>query len=131
MGGGYHGGSFELSATSLGPGDVTMTCTNTPTTGWTQGFTFLSLNTSLPAGFGRFFGLEDDFLFGSIFGMPETVGDVFHFSNAPGYYPHQPYSFFPPLVLGLSGLRFDAITLLFDANFALAGISNTSRCTIQ
>ena len=131
MGGGYRKGTFDFDLASTQPGELVATCTNVPATGWTDGYTFFSLSTLQPAGFGNFFGMEEDFLAGSIFALPATAGDVFHFTNSAGQYPFVPYVFSPALIGTLAGLRFDGFAMLFDATGAIVGMSNVDRVTIQ
>lgn len=131
MGGGYRKGTFDFDLSSTQPGELVATCTNVPATGWTDGYTFFSLSTLQPKGFGNFFGMEEDFLAGSIFALPATAGDVFHFTNAAGQYPFVPYVFSPALIGTLAGLRFDGFAMLFDATGAIVGMSNVDRVTIQ
>jgi len=112
-------------------GDATLTCTNVPAAGWSEGFTFVSNDTSLPPGFGDLFGLEIDPLLGGVLAQPAAPGALLHFTNAPGQYPFAPFAL-PPAVAGaLSGLRFDALVVLLDGTGAIAGMSNVSRCAIQ
>jgi len=131
LGGGHRRGTFDLALTSVRPGDATLTCTNVPAAGWSEGFTFVSNDTSLPPGFGDLFGLEIDPLLGGVLAQPAAPGALLHFTNAPGQYPFAPFAL-PPAVAGaLSGLRFDALVVLLDGTGAIAGMSNVSRCAIQ
>jgi hypothetical protein len=131
LGGGFTAdGSFQLALATAAPGDVRVSCTGVPATGWTDGFTFFSLNTGRARGYGQFFGLENDFLTTAIFFLPATAGDVFHFTNSAGQYPFATYAFPPAVVLGLSGLQVDGMAMLFDAAGQVAGLSNVERLVL-
>ncbi|MBL8725424.1 MAG: S8 family serine peptidase [Planctomycetes bacterium] len=130
-GGGFRNrDGLTVDFVSTGPGNLSVQCGNVPTTGWTNGFTFLAFDTFRPQAFGGFFGLEADGLTTGIWGLPATPGDVFHFTNAPGNYPFQNYTFAPGLVTALAGLKLDAMVTLWNSGTIVAQ-SNVARVTIQ
>jgi len=133
MGAGYRAtSSVSMQLASAAPGDLRMRLSNLPATGWVEGFTFASLNTSRPYGFGAFFGLEFDEFTAASLSAPAWAGDPFHFVNAgPGMYPFAEYVVPPPLALQLQGATADAFVMLFDATGRVAAMSNVSRCTIR
>jgi len=122
--------AMTVDLASTGPGDLSLTCANVPATGWDHGFTFLSINTLHARGFGRFFGVEDDFLTLAIFTLGVSPGSVFHFTNVATNYPFVPFTFDPPLVSSLAGLRVDAQVTLWNVG-AIFAQSNVDRITIQ
>lgn len=130
-GGGFRNrAGLTVDFVSAGPGDLSVQCGNVPAAGWNHGFTFLSFDAFRPAAFGGFFGLEPDGLTTGIWGLPAVAGDVFHFTNAPGSYPFQTYTFPPSLVSALAGLKLDAVVTLWNGG-AIAAQSNVARVTIQ
>ena len=78
------------------PGDLTVSLAPVPPIGWTEGFTFFSVTTSRPRGFGNFFGLEQDFLVDISLAEPAVAGGILHFTNSgTGNFPFAPFTF-PP-----------------------------------
>lgn len=131
MGGGYRNAAgMTLDLQSSGPGNLSVQCSNVPASGWTNGFTYFSFNTARAVGFGKFFGIEDDFLTSAIWAAPSIAGDVFHFPNIAGNYPHVSFTFAPPLVSALAGLSVDAMVTLWNGA-SIAAQSNVDRITIQ
>ncbi|MBM4063563.1 MAG: hypothetical protein FJ265_21060, partial [Planctomycetes bacterium] len=129
--GGYRNDTgMTLDLASTGPGNLSVNCANVPATGWTEGFTFFTFDTARAPGFGRFFGIEDDYLTAAIWTVPAATGDVFHFTNAPGSFPHVPFTFAPSLVSALAGLAVDAQVTLWNGATVVAQ-SNVDRITIQ
>ena len=133
MGAGYRAtSSLSAQLLSTAPGDLRIRLTGVPATGWVEGFTFASLSTAKPYGFGSFFGIEfDDFTSASL-SAPALPGDPFHFVNVGGaVYPFQPYVVPAPIALQLQGAQIDVFTMLFDATGRVAAMSNISRATIR
>jgi hypothetical protein len=131
VGGGYHDNTvITLDLVSSAPGDLRSVVTGVPAAGWTDGMTLFAFNTSHAFGFGRFFGIEDDFLTVAIFNMPAVAGDVFHFTNTPGAYPFTTHTFPPSLVMSLAGIQVDGMVMLFNAG-QIVGASNVDRITLQ
>lgn len=131
MGGGYHTTGLTMDLTSTGPGNLQFNATNVPATGWSDGFTMMSLDTGRGLGFGRFFGLEDDSLSVLAFSAPAAAGDLFHFTNAGGLYPQVGFTFpLPNLVSALAGFKLDAMMMLWN-NGSLVAVSNVDRITLQ
>ena len=130
-GGGYRNNTgMTCDLVSTGPGNLSVDCANVPAAGWDHGFTFFSINTSQAKGFGRFFGIEDDFLTTAIFTLGSSVGDVFHFTNVGGNYPFVSYTFAPSLVSSLAGISVDAHVTLYNGG-TIAAQSNVDRILIQ
>jgi serine protease AprX len=132
MGGGYHvAGGLTMDLASSGPGNLQFNATNVPATGWTDGFTVMSLDTGRGLGFGRFFGVEDDSLSALAFSAPAAAGDLFHFTNTGGAYPQVGFTFpLPSLVSALAGIKLDAMVMLWN-NGSLVAASNVDRITLQ
>lgn len=130
LGGGYHTDRMTLDLQSSAPGDLRVSCTNVPATGWTDGYTFFSFNSFGKASFGSFFGMEADFITNAIFSLPATSGDVFHFIPSSGSFPFATYAFPAPLANSLAGLTVDGMVTLFNGNTIVAQ-SNVDRVTIQ
>jgi serine protease AprX len=133
MGGGYRAdGNMRFDLASAGPGQLVATVTGVPTSGWVDGFTFLSFDTWSPAGFGDFFGLRPDGLTTGIFFWPAAIGDVFHFRPGGATdYPLAPHTFPSGLVSAFSGIRLDGFVALFDANGEVVEMSNVDRVAIR
>ncbi len=130
-GGGFHNASgMTIDLQASAPGVLTVDCANVPPTGWTDGYTFFSLNTSQPKGFGNWFGIEFDFLVSAIWTLPATTADVFHFPNIPGLYPTNTYAFPPSLVSALAGFTVDAQVTLLN-NGQIVAQSGVDRVTLQ
>jgi len=132
MGGGYHAQSpLRLSMTSTGTGDLTVAMTGVPAA-WTEGYTFFSLATQGPKGFGNLLGVERDFLVDASLSEPALPGGVLHFSNTgPSNYPYAQFSFPPQLVQFFAGLTIDSVVMLVAANGSVTEVSNVARVTIQ
>ncbi len=133
MGAGYRAtSSLSMQLLSTAPGDLRMRLTGVPANGWVEGFTFASLTTSRPLGFGAFFGIEfDDFTAASI-AAPGFPGDPFHFVNVgAAMFPFQPYVVPPAIALQLQGAQVDVFAMLFNASGRIAAMSNISRATIR
>ena len=132
FGGGYNdreGVTLDLQSTA--PGDLRVLPGSVPATGWNEGFTFFSFDTSGRLGFGTFFGMQADWLTATIYTAPAALGDVFHFTNGgAARYPNVPFVFPAGLLLALRGLRVDAMVTLLQ-NGAIAEQSNVARVTIQ
>ena len=132
MGGGYRAPSTTaVTLSSNGPGDLRLQPSGVPATGWVEGFTFASMSTVRPPGFGNFFGVEyDDFTNASL-SIPAMVGDPFHFVNAGGAaYPFAPWVVPAPVALSLRGVQFDLMLMLFDAQGRIATVSRVTRATV-
>ena len=132
MGGGYHAQSpLRLSMTSTGSGDLTVAMTGVPAA-WTEGYTFFSLATQGPKGFGNLLGVERDFLVDASLSEPALPGGVLHFTNTgPSNYPYAQFSFPPQLVQIFAGLTIDSVVMLLSTNGAVTEVSNVARVTIQ
>lgn len=132
LGGGYHDDSgLTVDLVSTAPGDLRVQATNVPASGWTDGYTLISTDTARPLGFGKFFGLEDDFLVPAIWALPATAGDVLHFTNSgAANYPYATFTMPPALALALSGLTLDGMVVLFN-NGPIVAMSNVDRVTVQ
>jgi hypothetical protein len=132
MGGGYQTtGGLTVDLSSTGPGNLTFSASNVPATGWTEGYTVMSFNTSRGRGFGGFFGIEDDSLTVLLWGTAAAVDNPFHFTNSPGAYPFTSFVFpDPSLISFLAGIKVDAMMMLWNGG-TVAAISNVDRLTLQ
>ncbi|MEM7199143.1 MAG: S8 family serine peptidase [Planctomycetota bacterium] len=119
----------DLQSTS--PGDLRVSVSNVPTTGWVTGRTFFSANGSRRLGTGNWFGLELDSLSLASFGFPPSPGNVFAFTNTAGAYPYTTFTMPAPVALAVSGVTFDVNVVLYDAAGQIASVSNTDRDTVQ
>lgn len=130
--GGYHDASgLTLDLVSAAPGDLTLQLANLPAVAWTEGFTALSLSTNGPAGFGRFFGIEDDVITVALWASAAGPGNPFHFTNAGGgVYPFASFSFDPALISLLSGFSIDGVAMLWNGADVVA-VSNSDRVVVQ
>ncbi len=132
VGGGFNAQSpLQLSVTSSAPGNLTASMTGIPGA-WAEGFTFFSLATQGPKGFGNLLGVERDFLVDASLNDPAIPGSPLHFVNVgPGLYPYAPFTFPPALTQLFSGLTVDAVVMLLAGNGAVVEVSNVARVTIQ
>lgn len=131
---GFHNDTgLRFDMQSAGPGDLTLVCDNVPVGGWTEGYTAFAVAPDRGVGFGRIFGLEDDGLTGSLWGLPAAVGNPFHFLDGGGAsYPHATYTFDPTLISSLAvfDLELDAIVVLWNGSDIVA-VSNVDRIHLQ
>ena len=132
MGGGFHAQSpLQLSLASNAPSDLTVSMAGVPS-GWAEGYTFFSLSTQGPKGFGNIFGVERDFLVDAALNDPALPGGVLHFTNTgAGSYPYAAFTFPPALIQSLAGLQLDAVVMLVAGNGAVVEVSNVARVTLQ
>ena len=132
MGGGFHAQSpLQLSLASNAPSDLTVSMAGVPS-GWAEGYTFFSLATQGPKGFGNIFGVERDFLVDAALNDPALPGGVLHFTNTgAGSYPYAAFTFPPALIQSLAGLQLDAVVMLVAGNGAVVEVSNVARVTLQ
>jgi hypothetical protein len=132
VGGGFHRQTaMNLDLVAATPGQLDVQLTGVPS-GWTEGYTFFSLATSGPKGFGNLFGVERDFLVDAILVEPAIPGGILHFTNnGVGSYPYATFSFPPGLILQLSGLTIDAMVMLMTPSGVVVEQSNVDRVTLQ
>jgi len=118
---------------STGSGDFTVSASNVPATGWTTGYTLMSVDDSRHMGLGNVFGVEADALTVAILGSTPSAGNVFAFTNSgnPGDFPNASYSFPAGIAAALSGTTFDATVVLVDASGSIVDVSSIDRQTIQ
>ncbi len=116
-----------LSLTTKGKGDLTFRITNLPT-GYSEGFTFLSLTTKKAVGHGNFFGIEYDNLTGATLIWPKIKGDPMHFpaTTDSKAFPNAGYTLPAGALLLLKGLSMDGVTL-FANKTGLFESTNVSR----
>ena len=102
-----------------------------PPSGWAEGFTLVSFETSAPKGTGLFFGINPDSF--TIFGItvPAGPGNPFHFVNVgiPSLYPDAPFTAPSGAVSGLVGLTMDAVVVYRDAIGGIINWTNVARVT--
>ncbi|MBL8755780.1 MAG: S8 family serine peptidase [Planctomycetes bacterium] len=132
MGGGYRRtGGVTLDLNSTGPGNLTFSASNVPASGWTEGYTALSFNTTRGLGFGKFFGIEDDGLTVLGWSTAAAAGNPFHFTNTGGVYPFANFVFPDPSIISfLAGIQVDGVMILFNGA-DVAAVSNVDRLTLQ
>jgi hypothetical protein len=130
-GGGYRNDTgMQLDLVSTGAGNLSVNVANVPAAGWTDGYTFFSFSTTRPLAFGRFFGIEDDFITTGILGLPASAGDVLHFTNAgAAQFPFTAFTFPPSLISALAGIQVDGVVTLFNAGQIVAQ-SNVDRVAL-
>lgn len=116
-----------LALTSKGTGDLSFNLSNLPT-GYTEGFTFLSLTTSKAVGHGNFFGIEYDNLTGATLIWPKSKGDPIHFPSTTDTqaFPNAGFTIPAGALLLLKGLSMDGVTLFANAQ-GFFDSSNVSR----
>jgi hypothetical protein len=129
---GFHNDTgLQLDLQSTGPGDLSLVCNNVPA-GWTEGRTAFSIAPNRAVGFGRIFGLEDDGITGSLWGLPAAVDNPFHFLAGGGSYPYAAFTFDPALIdmLATFDLELDAVVVLWNGSDIVA-VSNVDRIHLQ
>jgi hypothetical protein len=116
--------------TTGGTGDFRSTVTGIPA-GYSQGWTFLSFQTSLPAGLGSFIGFEIDALFLPILNFPAIEGNLLHFTATanPAAYPNAAWTYPAGTLLPLLGLSVDGVVVVLDGAAQILAVSNVDRIT--
>lgn len=119
--------------TSSGSGDFTVSVSNVPASGWTTGYTLMSVDNSRHLSLGNVFGLEADALTLGGLGLAPAAGGVFAFTNSgnPSDYPNASFSFPAAVAAAVSGMTFDATVVLVDASGGIFDVSSIDRQTIQ
>ncbi len=125
--------TFTMTTSGPGPnqGDLLITPVGTNcgnTAGATQGFTLISLTTTLPVGTGAFAGITFDNL--TMIGLIQVIaaGNPLHFPVTGVTYPDGPPFALPPGVLtGLAGFSMDGVEVLLDPAWQVVFVSNVSR----
>ena len=113
------------------PPVLSASVTGAPTSGWTNGFTLFSLETSRPLSTGNALGLELDSLASAIFSITPTAGDVFHFlPGSASQYPRATFTFPPAIASIVSGRTIDGVVFLMNGT-TLAHVSNVARVSVQ
>ncbi len=114
------------------PGDLRVSLTGVPASGWSTGFTLMSVDTSRHAAMGNVLGLEADALTASIVGFAPSAGNVFAFTNAgPSVYPYTTFTFPAAIAQIASGLVIDATAVLIDNQNNVVEVSNVDRQQVQ
>ena len=98
-----------------------------PTT--TSGFMFVSLTPPPTLGAGPFFGLIPDALTWSIVQTPAAVGNLLHWTSAPGIFPNVPLILPAGALVQLIGLTADLVQIDLTPQQTIANISNLDRIT--
>jgi len=112
-----------------GAGDLTLSLASI-TAGTTEGFVFLSTDTSGTVGTGPFFGIRPDALTWISLGFPAQPGNPFHFqTGVPGLFPDSPFVAPPGTLSGLAGVTTDLAAVVLAPGFAYLGRSNVVRVT--
>lgn len=123
--------SFNIAATTTGGGvnDFHLQVNNLPAT-MVQGFTLLSLDTSLPAGQGSLLGIKADALTLACLTSPPFAGNVLHWTlPAPGLYPSVPFALPAGAVPFAPGTKIDVRVAAFEAGGANLTATNLVRVT--
>lgn len=131
--GGRDTSGMVMDVSSTQPGEFNVSVSNVPASGWTTGYTLMSVDSTRRTGLGNLFGLEVDALAFSILGQAPSAGGVFAFTNSgnPSDYPNATFSFPVAVAAAVTGLTFDATVVLADAQGAIVGVSSVDRETIQ
>ena len=130
IGGGRDTSGMTLDIVSNAPGQWDFTVGNLPA-GWTEGYTFLSFDTSRHAGLGHFFGLIPDAATVASVGVGAGPGKLLHFTNSAGVYPSATFSWPAAVANLLSGVTVDGFVILYDGSGDVVSVSNVDRETIQ
>ena len=124
--------SFSISVTADPTGAALFDLSNIPA-GTSDGWTFISGDTTVPPGMGWAFGITPDpltYLILNIALVPQP-GNLFHWLyGITGVYPDVPFAFPPGTLTPLSGQPFDFVALALDPSFAIIGASNAQRVLI-
>ena len=66
-------------------------------------------------------------------GVPPTPGNPLSFvqTTDPTLYPNSTFPFPVAVALALSGLTFDGVAFVYDAQFNVIDVSNVARVTLQ
>ncbi|MEM7200956.1 MAG: hypothetical protein AAF628_11855 [Planctomycetota bacterium] len=132
VGGSRDTSGMVLDVASFSRGNLRVSVSNVPASGWTTGYTFFSADTARRAALGNVFGLEWDVLASSIAGSAPSAGGLFAFTNGgPSAYPQADFQIPGGLAAALSGTTLDAIVVLFDASGSPVAASNVDRETVQ
>lgn len=116
----------QLVATTTGVGDLVLSGPDDPP-GTTEGYVLLSNDTSGPIGFGPLVGLYPDSLTFSIFGIPASVGNIFHYLSSPTQFPNVDFVL-PPGSLP-PGASYDGVLIQMNGVLGTLTISNVARIT--
>jgi parallel beta-helix repeat protein len=95
----------------------------------TSGFMFVSFTPPATLGTGPFFGLIPDSLTWSIAQTPASVGNVLHWTSAPGIFPNVPLILPAGWLVQLIGLTADFVQIDLTPQQTIANISNLDRIT--
>lgn len=95
----------------------------------TSGFMFVSLTPPAMLGAGPFFGLIPDSLTWSIVQTPASVGNLLHWTSAPGIFPNVPLILPAGALVQLIGLTADLVQIDLTPQQTIANISNLDRIT--
>ena len=131
IGGGRDLSGPVLDVQSAGPGNLSLSLTNNPSS-YVEGYVLLSLSTSRPLGTGNALGLEADGLTAVSAALPATTGGPLHFAFTTngGVFPNAPYVFPAAVAQAVQGLTLDAVAFYLDGTGANAA-SNVDRVTVQ
>ncbi len=116
----------QLVATTTGVGDLVLSGPDDPP-GTTEGYVLLSNETSGPIGLGPLVGLYPDSFTFSIFGLPASVGNLFHYIPSPTQFPNVNFVL-PPGSLP-PGVSYDGVLVQMNGGAGTLVISNVARIT--
>ncbi|MEM7202564.1 MAG: hypothetical protein AAF628_20015 [Planctomycetota bacterium] len=132
IGGGRDASGMVFDLMSSGPGDLRVSVSNVPDSGWSFGYTFLSADTSRHLGIGNGFGLEFDALAASSAAFAPVPGGLFAFTDGgAALYPRAQLTLPPAVALALRGVTLDGVVVLLDAAGAVVDASNVDRLTVN
>ena len=114
----------QLVATTTGVGDLVLSGPSDPP-GTTEGYVLLSNDTSGPIGAGPLVGLYPDSLTFSIFGIPASVGNIFHYVPSPTQFPNVDFVL-PPGSLP-PGVSYDGVLVQMQGGIGALTVSNVAR----
>ena len=95
----------------------------------TSGFMFVSFTPPAALGTGPFFGLIPDAFTWSIAQTPASVGNLLHWTAAPGIFPNVPLIVPAGTLVPLIGLTADFVQIDLTPQQTIASISNLDRLT--
>lgn len=123
----YPNNIFTATTTGGGAGDLTMSLTAISPSA-TEGYVFLSQQTSGGIGTGPFFGLMPDGLTWSGVNTPIAPGNPLHFPiGIGGIFPDQPFLVPPGTLTMLAGQTWDTVAVVFAPGTVYTGRSSVQR----
>jgi len=128
-------GPYIFQATTTGGGTGDLQIVGVPSVGVptaSEGYMFVSFDTTQPVGQGPFFGIRPDNLTWSILqSSPNagTIGSIVHWFPNPAAFPTVPFYVGPGALSFFAGLSVDFVQVDITAIYTIANISNVARVT--